>query len=323
MKTAFVTGGCGYVGKTIVNEFIKKYDKIIIFERKGCDTSWINNSKINLIYGDITDKETITGIKQGYHIFHLAALGGARKERFEVYERINVDGTKNVFDASLKAGAEKFFFMSSISATGPGNNIPLTEETHCKPRTIYGSTKHQAENYIIEKSKNKITSVIFRAPLLYGPKPHHDSGIYNIVKAIKYPFYPVFGSGKNKIMLCSIKNLVSGIFNALDLNNKKANIFFIRDEEQISILELIRLLEEITKSKTKRLFLPKSLLYLIYRLSSFVSSISKRNLGLNYDSYKGAVSNSFIISIDKIKKRGYKPEHCLKEGFAKVVDSLK
>lgn len=320
---AFVTGGCGYIGQSVSNGLASQYDEIVIFELPRADQSWIKKKNIRVVEGDITDPTSIASkIKKGDHVYHLAGLGGARKVPDSVFREINTQGTINVFDAAVKVGAKKFLFMSSVAACGPVAGQNNSESCRCKPTNMYGKTKRLAEKYIMEKSSGTMTSVILRPPLIYGPNPHKDSGIYFLINSMKNPIIPVFGSGKNFIITCNVQNLLHGMRIAMKSTEKKASIYFIRDAEQMTMRNFMIMLRSLTRSKAFIISLPSSILYLVYAASNALFHLTRIKGGLDYDAYKGATSNDFVFSIEKIKNKGYSPKASMKDGFQIAIDSL-
>ncbi|MBT3720233.1 NAD(P)-dependent oxidoreductase [Candidatus Woesearchaeota archaeon] len=283
----------------------------------------MKSKKIEFICADICKKQTLKKIiEKGDHVFHLAALGGSRQMPFKIYEKINVIGTKNILDVSIENKASKFFFMSTISVMSGSRPIPFDETTKPIPKSIYGITKYRAEKYIKKKSKKNITSIIFRAPLIYGPSPHKDSGIFNIVNMLNKSFYPMVNKGRTKIAMINVHNLIEMIKITLKITNKKTHVFFVKDNETLTMHELVSMLQKITKIKNKIIYIPSFFLTIGFSIINIYSKIFKKNTKLNYDVWKGAVSNQFTYSITKVKKLGYKQKNNLKQGFNEVLRSL-
>jgi nucleoside-diphosphate-sugar epimerase len=323
MKSLFVTGGCGYLGRNIIETVSSKYDQIVIFERKGCDESWVKDKKIKVVYGDITAPETLTGkIPVGSVVIHLAALGPGRRMKIPIFEKVNIDGTKNVFDEAKKANAKKFFFMSTASVTGVKKDGCHLEEDAYNPLSTYAFTKSESEKLIKKNQQEGMTSIIFRAPPIYGPNPHKDSGTYNLIKLMQKPFCPVFGDGNAILPLCNMKNLIDGIALALSLDNNKVNTFFIRDEKQVTMNETLAILKELTGSTTRIIHLPKGLLYLACLLGEGYKHLTKTNVGVSFEVYHYLTTNALLLNIDKIKKIGYASKHTPRDGFKEAISSL-
>ena len=105
-----ITGGSGFVGKKFSEELIKKYGSaenefIFIARKTGLD--FLNNykhAKIKIVSGDISDYDSIKDSFIGVdYVFHLAAKVDYGDFNTDAYYKINVEGTKNVFELSLKS----------------------------------------------------------------------------------------------------------------------------------------------------------------------------------------------------------------------------
>ena len=318
---AFITGGCGYIGRHVVTDYLLKYYRqVAILEREGCDTSWIDDPRIELMYGDVAEPDSYS-IPPDSDVFHFAGLGGARRCSYDVFRKINVEGTRHLLDAAIEAGSEKFFFMSSISAVGPCGSL-LTEETDYNPVSIYGKTKMEAEKAIIETGRDKMTAVIFRPPLIYGPNPHEDSAIFKILNMLNKKIYPILGSGRSKLALCSVDNLMRGMKVCMELENRKENIFFISDDAMRSFNEIVSHLKEITGSTSKVVHIPRPILSAAAHISRAISDGFRTNFGLPFDTYLGATGNDLSFSIEKVKGIGYSPEDGF-DGFPKILESIR
>lgn len=150
--TLLITGGTGTFGKTFVNHAIKNnlYEKIIIFSRDEFKQHHMM-SKIRLVHGqkfidkhvrffigDVRDKERLKTAMRGVDfVIHAAALKHVPFCEYNPDEALktNVDGTKNVCDASIEAGVRKVIVLSTDKAVEPIN--------------FYGSSKMLAEKYAV------------------------------------------------------------------------------------------------------------------------------------------------------------------------------
>ena len=323
MGKLFVTGGCGYLGRNIIEAVCDEYDEIIIFERKGCDLSWIRDKKIKVCYGDITDPRTIKGkIPKESVVIHLAALGPGRRVKIPVFKKVNIMGTISVFEEAKRSNAKTFFFMSTASVLGAKKDVFINEDDPYDPLSIYALTKAESEKYIKTHREKNMTSVIFRALPIYGPNPHKDSGTYNLIKLMQKLFCPVFGSGNTILPLCNMKNLIKGIALVLPLENKDVNTFFIRDEKQMTMNEAIQLLKKLTQSKTTVIKIPKCILYITCLLAEGFTLVTNTNIGISREMYYYLTTNSLLLNIDQIKKMGYTSEHSPEDGFKEAISSL-
>lgn len=112
---------------------------------------------------DITDKEQVNKIIELYKpdvIFHCAAWTQVDKaeELKEACEKVNVIGTKNIVDASIKVGA-KIVYMSTDYIFDGKKEGYYTEDDKANPQSVYGLTKYQGEEEIRRNPNHFITRI--------------------------------------------------------------------------------------------------------------------------------------------------------------------
>ena len=114
---------------------------------------------------DITDKEKKKKIVKEYNpdvIFHCAAWTAVDKaeDMEELVRKVNVEGTKNLTDASIEVGA-KIFYMSTDYVFDGRKKYDETynEEDEVNPMSIYGQTKYDGEVEVKRNPKHFITRI--------------------------------------------------------------------------------------------------------------------------------------------------------------------
>ena len=116
MSTALVTGSSGHVGSNFIRELSKQGFTIRCIDFDG-DYRAYEGFEVEVIKGDITDKESLEPIFKNVDIvFHTAALINLDRRYRKQIRQVNVDGTKNVCEASLQAGVKKLIHFSSVDA---------------------------------------------------------------------------------------------------------------------------------------------------------------------------------------------------------------
>jgi nucleoside-diphosphate-sugar epimerase len=125
----------------------------------------MSNKNFNFILGDILDKEKLkASIKNHDIVMHLAALVGfpiCREKGEKESYNINVIGTQNVIDCMEPS--QYLLFGSTGSNYGEVKDV-CTEETILNPLSIYGKTKTEAENRVMERNN----STAFRFATAFG-----------------------------------------------------------------------------------------------------------------------------------------------------------
>ncbi len=183
-KTIFITGIAGFVGSNLAKSLINDGAKIVGLTRSKKVDSLLYFEKldrnIDLIFGEITDKELLAGIFLKYPIdicFHLAAqveVGLAYKYPFLTWET-NIRGTYTLLEAirESKKKVRSIIIASSDKAYGeyPLKKLPYKENYELKAQFPYDTSKACAD--MIAKSYSnklfKLPIVITRFANIYGP----------------------------------------------------------------------------------------------------------------------------------------------------------
>ena len=116
MSIALITGSSGHVGSNLIRELSKQDYKIRCIDFDG-DHRAYEGFDVELIKGDITNKESLHPIFKNVDIvFHTAALINLDRRYEKQIRQVNVEGTRNVCEAAVKAGIKKLIHFSSVDA---------------------------------------------------------------------------------------------------------------------------------------------------------------------------------------------------------------
>ncbi len=173
MKTAFVTGGSGFLGLNLLEQLIDADWKVLVFDLVPLPELFNASERVEQIRGDITD---YTACEHAMPekidvVFHLAGDTSHWKRGDERQTRVNVEGTRNMVAAALKQKTGRFIYTSSIAAYGfqPGR---ITEETVSRAENFwlnYFRTKRLAEIEVHKGIENGLDGVILNPANIIGP----------------------------------------------------------------------------------------------------------------------------------------------------------
>jgi len=258
LKT-LVTGATGFIGTHLVKALVEKGRDVRCLVRKTSNTTYLKKLGVELVYGDLLDRDSLKGIVKGVNIvYHLA--GEVYSKRTSDYYKVNVDGTKNLLEACLPEKIKKFIYLSSISAVGPNpkQGILLNEKSPCKPITPYGKSKYLVEKLVSMFSKKyTLPATIIRLPTVYGPGVSTSSRVFTMLELIKRGLFRIIGNGNNVISLCYIDNLINGIL-LIDRKTQNTNytIYFLADQKPRTIREIAEKIAMELDTKVSRFYIP-------------------------------------------------------------------
>jgi nucleoside-diphosphate-sugar epimerase len=238
--------------------------------------------------------------EESFCIIHAGGIAHDMKKSYSEhdYDLVNVHWTKSLFDNFLKSTAQIFIFFSSIKAVSDNSLIPLDESAIPNPKTIYGKSKLNAEQYILDQNVPKGKRIyILRPCMIYGiGNKGNLNSLYNYsLLGLPWPL----GSFNNQRSFCSINNVAFVINELLANENIQSGIFHLSDDEPISTNELIKIIQEVTNKRFPIISFPKWFVIALAKIGSVV------NLPFNLEVLKKlstdyVVSNALILS--EIKK---------------------
>ncbi|MNK31560.1 GDP-6-deoxy-D-mannose reductase [compost metagenome] len=176
-------------------------------------------------------------------IIHLAgkAHDTANTSVEEDYFKINRDLTIQLFNEFLKSDVNDFFYFSSVKATADTIDVTLDENHQSNPKTAYGRSKLEAENYLLSKKlpDNKRLFII-RPCMIHGPGNKGNLNLlYKVVeKGLPWPL----ASFENQRSFLSIDNLNFMIEQILQNKNVVSGIYNFADDKSLSTNDLVSLI---------------------------------------------------------------------------------
>jgi len=178
-----VTGISGYIASVLTPRLlqdgeVEEVRGIDLQPPKNIDTS---SPKLVFLKKDIRDPalaDSFSGIDVLFHLAFVVSPNVPHKQM----DSINIDGSKNVFNAAAKAGIKRILYTSSIAAYGadPTHKLPLKEDSPLKPNDdwYYSRAKGAVESFLneFEPQYPDIKVTRFRPAILLGPNINNFFG---------------------------------------------------------------------------------------------------------------------------------------------------
>ena len=169
-----MTGPTGDIGRSLLRALDRSRDvkAVNAMARRPFDPEEAGLRKTRYRQGDVLDRESVDRLVQDADVVvHLAflILGG-----LEQTERINIEGSRNVFEATVAAKAQRLVYASSVAAYGfhADNPEQLTEDVPPRgtERHYYSAQKAKLEGVLNEITAGTATSAYaFRPCIVAGP----------------------------------------------------------------------------------------------------------------------------------------------------------
>jgi dihydroflavonol-4-reductase len=242
----FVAGATGFIGKNAVKRLIESGHECICLVRVTSKKEVLETIGCQFVTGDITDKDSlIEGMKGCEAVINLANLYSYWEPDVSLYEKINIDGTRNVMESALASGMKKIVHVSSLVTWGRTSDVPFNEKSPIGEHTSeYARTKYEGDKVAWELYETKGLPLVMIYPCgVLGADDPKSSG--NHVKLLINRKMPIRGLESSVITYVHVKDVAEAIVRALE---KDGNIGegYIIGKEQLSLGQLNKLVSEIS-----------------------------------------------------------------------------
>lgn len=168
MSTLFVTGGTGFLGHHLLPALVAQGHHVRALVRNPTQHTWLNTLPIEIVRGDILDRDALArGADGADAIIHAAGIFRFWGHPYE-FERVNVGGTHAIIEAAQAARCPRLIHISTIYLIGQPPRDRVIDETYPpNPAEPYQRSKLHAEQCILAQSNTP--AIILRPGAFYGP----------------------------------------------------------------------------------------------------------------------------------------------------------
>jgi len=310
-KEVAIVGGAGFVGSRLTARFRKGN----IFSNKyDIDLS---NHLDKSIYLDVEDVDSLDQLAGVSTIINLAAVHRDDVRPLSRYDDVNVQGAKNVCEASSKHGINKIIFTSSVAIYGfaPANTDESGESNYFND---YGRTKYLAEQvykaWQLEDPESR-TLVIVRPTVIFGEG--NRGNVYNLLRQIASRRFLMFGDGTNRKSMAYVENVVAFIEYSLSLE-PGLHIYNYIDKPDFDINTLISGARKTLFGKTNvGLRLPGFVGIALGYAADLAAMIIRKPLPVSSIRVKKFMGTTQFAS--SVSDAGFVAPVCLEEGLARTL----
>lgn len=268
MATYLVTGGAGFIGSNIVDELLRRGQKVRVLDNfaTGREENLAEAGRqIDLVRGDVRDASAVDGAVKGCDfVLHQAALASVPRSIADpvANNEVNVQGTLNVLVAAQKHGVKRVVYASSSSVYGDSEELPKVETMTPNPRSPYAVAKLAAEYYCrVFAELHGMTTVSLRYFNVFGPRQdpssQYSAVIPIFVKALVEGKAPTInGDGEQSRDFTFIENVVNANLLACEANVSGGKVYNIACGGRFTLNELYGALSGQVGSKIKPVYGP-------------------------------------------------------------------
>ena len=236
----FITGAGGFLGQTLVNTIIEQGKEVLAFDFNTPKDEVLSRwkGKAEFRRGDVRDAKLISDLvaQSGNSdpIIHLAGIltAGCDKDPRAAID-INLGGTCNVLEASVKNGKRRVVFASTIGVYGRGLPQPVVEDVPLEPDGWYGYTKLSAEQMgLLYVRRHGLDFRAVRFAAVTGPNrvAVGSASLFTSLipeKAAKGEHYDIEVTADTSYPVVYIKDAVDALIKLMSVPEAKSRIYNI------------------------------------------------------------------------------------------------
>ena len=221
-QRVLITGGAGFLGINLARHLLSRGYAVASLDVEDFD--YPERDRVEVIRGDIRDKAAVDrAIAGADFVVHTAAALPLYPPQ-DIYTT-DVEGTRNVLDASLRHGVKRFVHVSSTAVYGIPDHHPLYETDKLEGVGPYGQAKIQAEMICLEYRAKGLVTPIIRPKSFIGPERLGGFALLYDWAHTGHNF-PMIGSGNNRYQLLDVEDLCDAIALCLTLPEEQVNDTF-------------------------------------------------------------------------------------------------
>jgi UDP-glucuronate 4-epimerase len=271
-KTYLVTGSAGFIGSHTAETLLARGDRVVGLDnindyydpsRKRSNVAEVRASApdpgaYEFVEGDIRDRALLDRLFTAHRfdaVINLAAMAGVRVSVEDpwLYYDVNLTGTLNILDATVRHGKPNFVLASTSSAYGNTQAVPFVEtDSADRPLAPYPASKRSAE--LLGFSYHHIHGVDFTALrffTVYGPRGRPDMMAYKVLDSIFLGReVPLYNGGNMHRDWTFVSDIVAGVIAAADRRHGYEIINLGRGEP-VLLKDFVDWIESLAGAKAK------------------------------------------------------------------------
>jgi dihydroflavonol-4-reductase len=317
---ALVTGATGFVGAAVARALVREGWQVRALARPGSDRRNIQALPVEVSEGNLADRPSLERALLGCEaLFHVAAdyRLGAPDPR-ELYQT-NVEGTRNILEASRQAGVRRVVYTSSVATVGiPADGSPGNEDTPVGVGDMIGHYKRSkflAEQLVRETALSGMPVVIVNPSTPIGPgdvKPTPTGQMVLDAAAGRMPAYVDTG-----LNIVHVDDVAAGHLLAFHRGNPGER--YILGGQDMTLREILVEIAQLVGRKPPRIRLPTGVVFPIAYVAEAVARVTGRPGRITLESVRMARKRMFFSSDKARRDLGYQwrpPAEALRDAIA-------
>ena len=251
-----VTGAGGFIGRRLVARLLGEGGRVRALALPGEQVA----EGVEVVRGDLTRPASLAAAVRGAgRVYHLAAVVGDWGPA-QLFQAVNVDGTRHLLDAAAEAGVGRVVVVSSIAVYGWNLHRRVCREDGPRGRGlgVYGRSKLGQEDVAMAAHRaGRVPVTVVRPGNVYGPGSRHWVDLP--LELLRARRMMLIDGGAGDAVLCWVDNLVELLLGAARAPGAAGRVYNANDESGVSWAEYLGDLARVAGLPPPRASLPAGL----------------------------------------------------------------
>ena len=323
-KTLLIIGAGGFIGGFIAAEGLRRGYDVWVGVRESTSRRYLTDPRLKFVVFDYDDPDKVeqallaNAPTPGGWQYIIWNLGATKCANFSMFNLVNFMYPRTFVETLRRNGMtpDRFLYMSSLSAVGPGDEkdyTPITSATIPDPNTRYGLSKIKTETYL--ETLPDFPWTIFRPTGVYGP---HEQDYLMMIKSIDSHFDFGVGYKPQLLTFIYVDDLVNAMYDALQSPRTVHRKYIISEDKAYTQKEFRRMVaDELGVKWVIPVKLPLWAAYVASVVSEKWGAAKMKAMTLNTDKFRIMKQRNWSCDIsDATRDFGFKPKVSLREGLA-------
>jgi nucleoside-diphosphate-sugar epimerase len=230
MRTVFVTGGSGFIGRALLDALSDRGETVRALAGTPAEAETVAAHGAIPIRGDLSDLDALTaGMRDAELVVHAAGQVRGGWAALDSLRRVNVDGSRSVLQAARATGVPRLVLLSTDQVVLGDRPLVGADESWPYPNRFVGpfaATKAEAEQLVLAASTAELATVAVRPRLVWGAG---DTGLLpRLLAAVRSGRLRWVDGGAHLTSTTHVRNAVEGVLAAAD-RGRGGQPYFVTD----------------------------------------------------------------------------------------------
>jgi nucleoside-diphosphate-sugar epimerase len=237
MSTIFITGGSGFLGRNLIRACVVRGDRVLALARSAQAQEAVRRLGAEAVAADL-NTVTAQQFDKAEAVIHAAAMVGEWGPR-ELFQQVNVDGTRHLLETARAAGVKCFVLIGTEAVFADGTPMANMDESRPlpdKPLPRYPASKNAAEKLVRAANAPHFRTVVVRPRLIWG---RDDTSVLpQLLELVKKGQFAWVGGGRYLTSSCHVANVCEGALLAAE-KGQGGQAYFLTDGAPVEFREFM------------------------------------------------------------------------------------